>query len=218
MGSSAGIFPRRSAQQIQGALDERRGEPYAGNPHVRSKRGRWPCALHGGLGSTPLYGNRGLEAPKHQPCLCHARFSPVGPTWSRGAAPSGSFLIRPDRETNNAFIYCLAVAAHRYRIRVLFTVAMSNHHHTGVHDPEGNYPPSSSTSTSSSPSARTLSAVVGRTSGPLNRASVVRLVDPDDVIAKMTYAITNSVKDHVVEKAHHCRGLPHWTRWCTVGR
>jgi len=45
------------------------------------------------------------------------------------------FLMRPDRETNNAFIYCLAVGA-----RVLFTAAMSNHHHTGIEDPEGNYP------------------------------------------------------------------------------
>jgi len=50
------------------------------------------------------------------------------------------FLMRPDRETNNAFIYCLAVAAQRSRIRVIFTVAMSNHHHTGIEDPEGNYP------------------------------------------------------------------------------
>ena len=49
-------------------------------------------------------------------------------------------LMRPDRETNNAFIYCLAQAAARYRIDVIFTVAMSNHHHTGIYDPEGTYP------------------------------------------------------------------------------
>ena len=41
------------------------------------------------------------------------------------------FLMRPDPETNNAFIYCLAEAAARYRIEIIFTVAMSNHHHTG---------------------------------------------------------------------------------------
>ena len=35
----------------------------------------------------------------------------------------------PDRETDNAFVYCLAVAAERFGIRVLFTVAMSSHHH-----------------------------------------------------------------------------------------
>jgi hypothetical protein len=35
------------------------------------------------------------------------------------------FLMRPDRETNNAFIYRLAVAAQRCWVRVLFTAAMS---------------------------------------------------------------------------------------------
>ena len=45
------------------------------------------------------------------------------------------FLMRPDRETNNAFIYCLAVAAERFGIRVLFTAAMSNHHHTAAVSP-----------------------------------------------------------------------------------
>jgi REP element-mobilizing transposase RayT len=37
-------------------------------------------------------------------------------------------LLRPDRETNNAFTYCLIEAAQRYRIEVLLTYAMSNHH------------------------------------------------------------------------------------------
>ena len=50
------------------------------------------------------------------------------------------FLMRPDRETNNAFIYCLAEAATDTASRCIFTVAMSNHHHTGIDDPEGNYP------------------------------------------------------------------------------
>src|SRR5215467_2975956 len=52
------------------------------------------------------------------------------------------FLMRPDRETTNAFVYCLAVAAQRYRVRVLFTLAMSNHHHPGTEAPEGNSPAS----------------------------------------------------------------------------
>src|SRR5262249_9248249 len=37
--------------------------------------------------------------------------------------------------------------------------------------------------------------------------SVVRLVDPNDVIEKMTYALTNPVKDGLVEKAHHWPGV-----------
>src|SRR6185295_18352497 len=50
------------------------------------------------------------------------------------------FFLRPDRETNNAFIYCLAVAAQKYGVKVIFTATMSNHHHTGVVDLEGNLP------------------------------------------------------------------------------
>jgi hypothetical protein len=38
------------------------------------------------------------------------------------------FLLRPDPETNNAFIYCLAVAAQRCEIDVLLPCALSNHH------------------------------------------------------------------------------------------
>ena len=49
-------------------------------------------------------------------------------------------LMRPDQKTNQAYIYCLAVAAERYDIDVYFTVAMSNHHHTGIYVRHGNYP------------------------------------------------------------------------------
>jgi hypothetical protein len=35
------------------------------------------------------------------------------------------FLLRPDRETNNAFTYCLIEAALRYGIEVLLPCAMS---------------------------------------------------------------------------------------------
>jgi REP element-mobilizing transposase RayT len=38
------------------------------------------------------------------------------------------FLLRPDKETNNAFIYCLAEAAQRFGIDVLLPCAMANHH------------------------------------------------------------------------------------------
>jgi REP element-mobilizing transposase RayT len=38
------------------------------------------------------------------------------------------FLLRPDPETNNAFIYCLIDAALRYDVEVLLPCAMSNHY------------------------------------------------------------------------------------------
>jgi putative transposase len=50
------------------------------------------------------------------------------------------FFLRPDDEANNAFIYCLVLAAKRAKVDITFSVAMSNHHHTGIHDPDGNFP------------------------------------------------------------------------------
>ncbi len=116
------------------------------------------------------------------------------------------FLMRPDRETNNAFIYCLAVAAHRYGIRVLFTAAMSNHHHTGIEDPEGNYP--AFLEHFHKLFAKCQNALRGRWENfwSSEQTSVVRLVDPTDVLDKTVYALANPVKDGLVEKAHHWPG------------
>ncbi len=50
------------------------------------------------------------------------------------------FLLRPDEETNNAFIYCLVEAAMRFQIDVLLPIAMSHHHHTELYDRYGNIP------------------------------------------------------------------------------
>ena len=49
-------------------------------------------------------------------------------------------LLRPNPETNNAFIYCLADAAQRFDIDVLLPSAMSNHHHTVIYDRHGTLP------------------------------------------------------------------------------
>src|SRR5438552_170153 len=116
------------------------------------------------------------------------------------------FLMRPDDRTNNAFVYCLAVAAQRYGIRILFTAAMSNHHHTGIEDPDGNYP--AFLEHFHKLFAKCQNALRGRWENfwSSEQTSVVRLVDPADVIDKMIYALTNPVKDGLVEKAHHWPG------------
>ncbi len=117
------------------------------------------------------------------------------------------YLMRPDRETNNAFIYCLADAAARFHIEVIFTVAMSNHHHTGIHDPEGNYP--AFIEHFHKLFAKCQNALRGRWENfwSSEQTSVVRLVEPTDILDKMTYALTNPVKDGLVEKAHHWPGV-----------
>lgn len=117
------------------------------------------------------------------------------------------FLMRPDRETNNAFVYCLAVAAQKHGIRVIFTTAMSNHHHTGIEDPEGNYP--AFLEHFHKLFAKCQNALRGRWENfwSSEQTSVVRLVDPNDIVNKMVYAVTNPVKDKLIEKAHHWPGV-----------
>src|SRR4051812_1995606 len=47
------------------------------------------------------------------------------------------FLLRPDKETNNAFSYMLAEAAQRFGMEVILSQMMSNHHHTAYYDRHG---------------------------------------------------------------------------------
>ena len=75
------------------------------------------------------------------------------------------FLLRPDDATNNAFIYCLALAAIKFGIDVLFTLAESNHHHTIIFDRHGHVSAFLEHVTSSLREARTRCEDGGRTSG-----------------------------------------------------
>jgi putative transposase len=116
-------------------------------------------------------------------------------------------LMRPDAETNQAFLYCLAEAAARYKIDVLFTVAMSNHHHTGIYDPLGNYP--AFLEHFHKLFAKCQNALRGRWENfwAAEQTSVVRLTSAQDVLEKLVYALTNPVKDHLVEKALQWPGV-----------
>jgi len=116
------------------------------------------------------------------------------------------FLLRPDPEMTAAFLYCLAEAALRFGIEVLFTMANANHHHTGIYDRYGNYP--AFLEHFHKLVAKCGNALRGRWENfwSAEQTSVVRLVDPDDILAKMVYALGNPVKDHLVERAHHWPG------------
>jgi putative transposase len=117
------------------------------------------------------------------------------------------FLMRPDPETNNAFIYCLAEAAARHGIEVLFTVAMSNHHHTGIFDPNGSYP--AFVEHFHKMFAKCMNAMRGRGENfwSSDQTSVVRLENASDVLTRMTYALSNPAKDNLVEKAQDWPGV-----------
>jgi putative transposase len=111
------------------------------------------------------------------------------------------FLMRPDPETNNAYIYCLAVAANRFGIQVFCTMPESNHHHTNARDVEGKYP--EFLELFHKLFAKCQNSLHGRWENfwASEQPSVVRLESPEDVMDKMVYALSNPAKDHLVEKA-----------------
>jgi len=116
------------------------------------------------------------------------------------------FFLRPDSATNNAFIYCLALAVQRSKVEVTFSTAQSNHHHTGLHDPDGNFP--IFTEHFHGLLARCQNAHLGRfenfwSSEP---TSVVQLAEPADVLDKMVYAYANPVVADLVDTAKEWPG------------
>lgn len=109
------------------------------------------------------------------------------------------FFLRPDHETNNAFIYCLALAAARAKVEILFVVALSNHYHAGVHDPDGNFPVFCEHFHALF--ARCQNVHLGRVESfwSSEPTSVVRLVESRDTLAKMVYAYANPCAADLVD-------------------
>src|SRR5262245_47922698 len=124
------------------------------------------------------------------------------------------FLLRPDTETNNAYLYCLADAANRFEIDVLMACAMSNHHHVVIFDRHGKYP--EFLEHLHKLIARSQNALRGRWENfwSSGQTSVVRLVERADVIARLAYVATNPVKDHLVQRVHHWPGLNTYAAFC----
>lgn len=117
------------------------------------------------------------------------------------------FLMRPDKETTQAYLYCLAVAAEKHGIEVYFAVAMSNHHHLGGRDTRGNFP--DFLQYLHRLFAVHQNALRGRWENfwSSEQTSAVRLVDGTSCLEKMVYALTNPVKDDLVDRAHHWPGF-----------
>ena len=116
------------------------------------------------------------------------------------------FLLRPDSDTTQAFLYCLAYAAKVSGVLVVAFLAHSNHHHTIVVDKHGHLP--RFLETFHKLLAKHQNALRGRWENfwASESTSVVELVDAEDVLAKMVYALTNPVKDHIIERASQWPG------------
>jgi len=116
------------------------------------------------------------------------------------------FLMRPDPRTNDAFLYCLGLAALRTGVRLVGFLAMSNHWHGILVDVEGRLP--EFLEIAHKLFAKHQNAALGRWENfwAPEQTSVVELVTPDDILAKLIYTLANPVADHLVERAHHWPG------------
>src|ERR1043165_9269982 len=117
------------------------------------------------------------------------------------------FLLRPDKATNNGFLYCLIDAALRCEIDLVLPCAMSNHYHVVIYDRAGRYP--EFIEHFHKLLARSQNALRGRWENlwSSEQTCVVRLVDRAAVIDKLVYVATNPVLDHLVDRVHHWPGV-----------
>jgi len=110
------------------------------------------------------------------------------------------FLLRPHKDTNNAFIYCLAVAAQKFEIDVIDFVQMSNHLHDALFDRYGTGP--AFYEHFHKLLAKCMNATLGRWENFFSseQVCVVRLETRAALIDKLVYIATNPVKDGLVER------------------
>jgi putative transposase len=117
------------------------------------------------------------------------------------------FLMRPCRETNNAFVYCMAIAAQKSKVSVVCVGTTSNHYHGVVVDNQGRLP--EFLEHFHKLFAKHQNCLRGRWEAfwATEPTSIVELPNPEDVLAKMAYAIANPCSSHLVEKVHHWPGV-----------
>ncbi|MBA3463364.1 MAG: hypothetical protein H0T46_25635 [Deltaproteobacteria bacterium] len=117
------------------------------------------------------------------------------------------FLLRPDRATNGAYLYCLIEAALRFQIDLVIMCAMSNHHHVVIRDRFGRYP--EFIEHLHRMIARSQNALRGRWENfwASGQTSVVQLVSREDILRKVAYVAANPVQDQLVDRVDHWPGV-----------
>jgi hypothetical protein len=110
------------------------------------------------------------------------------------------FLMVPDDEIKNAYIYCLAEAAQRFDIMVMLGQLMSNHHHTECFDLHGNI--SAFMQRFHSHFAKCVNLIRGRKENcwASTPPCATKLLDRSTVLSKLAYAALNPVKAHLVAR------------------
>lgn len=116
------------------------------------------------------------------------------------------FLLRPDRRVNEIFRFCLAYAAQRFEVEIHAYCMLSNHYHLVATDRRGNLP--AFMHWLNEYVAKCVNAKLGRWESFWSPGSysAVKLVDRDDVLAKMRYVYLNPVAAGLVRRAREWPG------------
>jgi len=125
------------------------------------------------------------------------------------------FLLRPDDEVVAIYEYCLAVAAARFNITLYAWLAMSNHHHLLIRDNQARFP--DFLAYFHKMTAKALNAYWGRSENlwRAEQPSAVRVVDGDELLAKLVYVVANPVADHLVASAEEWGGASSYSLYLT---
>ncbi|MGE0546064.1 MAG: hypothetical protein AB7O24_07400 [Kofleriaceae bacterium] len=116
------------------------------------------------------------------------------------------FLLRPDPETNNAFLYCLIEAALRSNVQVISAQMMSNHSHEATLDREANLV--EFYQRFHAHLAKCVNMRRGRWENMWSseQTSVVEPLDREAWISQLVYIAMNPVRAGLVEKVHQWPG------------
>jgi REP element-mobilizing transposase RayT len=117
------------------------------------------------------------------------------------------FFLRPGDRTNETFLYVLAVAVKRFRVRLHAFCVLSNHYHLVYTDPEARMP--AFQQYLDSLVGRALNAAMGREDHfwACDGYNAVTLCTPADVADKAAYVLANPVAAGLVEQGRMWPGL-----------
>jgi len=117
------------------------------------------------------------------------------------------FLLAPSKTCREAFLYCLAYAVHKTRVRLHAVIVMSNHYHIIVTDTLGVLP--LFVEWLNKLVARCMNHHLGRWENfwASQQASYVHLVDAEAIIEKMAYVLCNAVSAGAIERNADWPGL-----------
>ena len=121
------------------------------------------------------------------------------------------FLLRPSRYVIDTFLYCLAVASQRTGVIIHALTVMSNHYHLVATDPNARIPEFCAWLHEFV--AKALNVHLGRRENfwATEQTSFVRLLTPEDVLAKVAYTIANPVAAGLVARGDEWPGLRLYT-------